>query len=707
LHEVTGQYRTRPGTRLPPGARLHADGVNFCIAGRHATNVWLVLYAHAESPEPCQVIALDPVENHSGFFWHIFVVGLKAGSCYTWRMRGPTDTSVSGLRFDERVELLDPWALAVSDRLWDRASAADAGRRLRGVVTQAPKPRPRSRARGLEGAVIYELHVGGFTRHPSAGVAAPGTFAGLMQKIPYLRELGITHVELLPVMAFDAQDVPPPVAARGLHNFWGYSTYGFLAPHPGYCLDQAQAPLEFRTLVDALHAAGIGVILDVVFNHTAEGGEDGPVISFKGISNDIFYHLDPADGRRYLDFTGCGNTLNCNHPLVAAFILFSLEYWAGQLGVDGFRFDLASVLVRGPGGAPLENPPLPWMIEFSSVLSSRCLIAEAWDAAGLYHLGAFPGMDWSEWNGHYRDVMRRFVRGEPGLVSAVATKLSGSADLYGDDGRKPVSSVNFITCHDGFTLHDVVSYGRKHNAANGEDNRDGSEENFSWNCGVEGATTDPAVLALRHRQAKNLLALLLLSRGVPMLLAGDEVLRTQGGNNNAWCQDNATGWFDWDLVAQNADFLRFTRELIALRRRHACLTANRFFSGAPTAGRDRPDITWHGTQLDEPLWPDPGARVLACTISALAPGEEDLHLVLNMADETLQAPLPAPGRSCWHLALDTSLSAPQDIQPPLLQRPVKQATYTVAPRSVVLLEARSPARRAGPVSRKAHVSRTA
>jgi len=689
-------YGTRAGSRFPSGASAAADGVNFNVFSRHATRVELLLYAAADSPAPAQVIRLDPEANRSFFFWHVFVVGLPVGVYYTWRMDGPDNTALTGRRFYPDRELLDPWALAVSDALWDRQRACDpnaaAGTGMRAIVVEPlpPATPPIERRRDLEGAVIYEMHVGGFTRHPSSGVAHPGTFTALREKIPYLRDLGVTHVELLPVMGFDSQDVPHPVAARGLVNYWGYSTHSFWAPHPGYCTDPAVANREFRALVDALHDAGIGVILDVVFNHTAEGGADGPVINFRGMANDIFYHLDHADRRRYLDFTGCGNTVNCNHPLVTAFILNCLEYWVEILGVDGFRFDLASVFARGDHGAPLDNPPLPWAIETSRLLSRVPVIAEAWDAAGLYQVGAFPGMAWSEWNGRYRDVMRRFVRGDPGLVGEVATRLAGSADLYADDGRRPTNSVNFITCHDGFTLLDLVSYEGRHNGNNGEGNRDGGNDNLSWNCGVEGMTDDPAVNALRLRQAKNLLAILMLSRGVPMLLAGDEVLRGQQGNNNAYCQDNELGWFDWRLMEQNAGMLRYTRELIALRRRHPCLTTNRYFSGAPAPGRDRPDVVWHGIRLNEPLWHDPQARVLACTLTGLEVGEADLHLILNMSDQALAAPLPLiPGRP-WHRAVDTARPSPQDIVPPGEQRALDPSAghYEVRPRGVVVLEAR-------------------
>jgi glycogen operon protein len=670
------------------------DGVNFCVYSRHATRIELLLFAEAASPEPFQVLVLTAERNRTFSFWHVFVEGLPPGTCYAWRADGPTDTQQTGRCFNPRKDLLDPWARAVTDARWDRRRAADrqdAGHAaLRAIVTRPiPRPHLRIAPRGLDGAIIYELHVGGFTRHPSSGVKHPGTFAGLIEKIPYLRELGVTHVELLPVMAFDEQDVPAPVAARGLSNYWGYSTHSFHSPHPRYCVDPACGDREFRALTEALHKAGIGVLLDVVFNHTAEGGAQGPMINFKGLANDVAYHLDAADRRRYRDYTGCGNTVNCNHPVVSAFIVQCLEYWAEKMGADGFRFDLASVFARDQRGELMEDPPVPWAIESSRILSRVPLIAEAWDAAGLYHVGAFPGMAWAEWNGRYRDVIRRFVRGDPGLVGEVATRIAGSADLYADDCRLPGNSINFITCHDGFTLHDLVSYNGKHNEANGEDNRDGANDNVSWNCGVEGETSDPAVVALRLRQAKNGVAILMLSRGVPMLLAGDEVLRSQGGNNNAWCQDNALSWFDWKRVETHRDMLRFTRESIALRRRHACLTANRFFDGKPIEGRGIPDIVWHGSRLDEPPWQDAQGRLLAFTIAGVAGDEEDLHVILNMSDQAVDAALPSiPGRR-WNVALDTSRSPPEDIIARGRQRPCAEAFYRAGARSVVVLEARA------------------
>ena len=684
-------YPTRAGSRFPAGTTVTPEGVNFCTFGRRVARMELLLYDAPDSPEPFQVVTLCPEQNRTFFFWHVLVEGLPAGTCYTWRADGQAVAQWNSA-FNRRKELLDPWARAVSDRLWDRRRGCDpdyAGHESMRAIVAASVPsriEPPS-LRGLDGAIIYELHVGGFTRHRSSRVGKPGTFAGLIEKIPYLCELGVTHVELLPVMAFDEQDVPPAVAARGLRNYWGYSTHSFHSPHPGYCVDPARAPQEFRALTDALHDAGIGVLLDVVFNHTAEGGATGPVINFKGLGAETVYHFDHVQ-RRFLDYTGCGNTVNCNHPLVTAFIVRCLEYWVEDLGVDGFRFDLASVFARDQRGELMADPPLPWAIEFSRTLSRVPLIAEAWDAAGLYHVGAFPGMAWSEWNGRYRDVVRRFVRGDPGLVGEVATRIAGSADLYAGGGRLPCNSINFVTCHDGFTLYDLVSYNEKHNRANGEDNRDGTGDNASWNCGVEGETADASVLTMRLRQARNYLAVLMLSRGVPMLLAGDEVLRTQRGNNNAWCQDNELSWFDWGLVETHADMLRFTRELIALRRRHPCLIANRFFDGKPVAGRGTPDIAWHGMRVDETPWNDPHARLLRFTMSGLGPDEEDLHVVLNMSDQSMEVPLPSiPGRR-WHVAVDTALPAPRDITSRQGQQNHPGMAYPSGSRSVVVLEAR-------------------
>jgi isoamylase len=693
---MKSSYQTTKGFYLPPGATVTEAGVNFAVFSRHAAGAELLLYESATSPEPFQTILLNPKMHRSFFFWHVFVEALPPGIHYTWRMAGPNDTASSGFRFNPKKELIDPWATAVSDAVWDRRRASDSSDQsrssFRAVVEKSEYfwVDKRQRKRGLEGAVIYELHVGGFTRHPSAEVRHPGTFAGLIDKIPYLQELGITHVELMPVMAYDEQFVPDSVSARGLKNYWGYNTHSFFSPHPGYCVtpELGTHSHEFKSLAKALHKAGIGVILDVVFNHTAEGNHNGPMINFKGFCNEIFYHLDPDNRNFYRDYTGCGNTVNCNHPLVTQFIVHCLEYWVEEMNVDGFRFDLASVFTRGEDGIPQANPPLPWRVEFSKPLADVPMIAEAWDAAGLYQVGSFPGLRWAEWNGRYRDVIRRFVRGDPGLVGEAASCIAGSSDLYAEEDRLPFHGINFITCHDGFTLYDLVSYNGKHNEANGEGNRDGCDNNFSWNCGTEGDTDDSGVLTLRRRQAKNLMSILLLSQGVPMILAGDEVLHSQRGNNNAWCQDNELSWFDWRLIEKNSDMLRFVKELIALRRRHPNLNRSEFLTGEAVAGRGLPDVAWHGYRLQEPLWFDPNAQCLAYTLAGLSDQEEDLHVILNMSEQTVEALLPEVDGRKWHRVLDTSLAAPDDIVPRARQIAYENFSYPISRRTVAVFEAR-------------------
>ena len=662
----------------------------------------LLLYKTATSKKPFQVVELDPRVNRTFIVWHIFVEGLTAGVFYTWRADGPT---TGGQRFDPRCELLDPWTVAASDALWDRWADGSGQSRysMRAIAVETERPgqcgkeQPRYMDLGeslyrAEEAVIYELHVGGFTRHPNSGVARNrrGTFLGMIEKIPYIQSLGVTHVELLPIMAFDEDDVPPTVAAQGLRNYWGYSPHSFYSPHPGYCVEPRKGThvQEFRQLVKAFHDAGLEVILDVVINHTAEGGKDGPTINFKGLGNELFYHVDAEDDFSYRDYTGCGNTINANQPMVSAFLLDCLEFWATDVGVDGFRFDLASVLCRGMDGEPLENPPIVWSIELSPLLARKRIIAEAWDAAGLYQVGRFPGYRWSEWNGRYRDVMRQFIRGDRGIIAEVATRIGGSSDYYQPADRHPFNSVNFITCHDGFTLWDLVSYNRKHNEANGENNRDGHNENLSWNCGVEGETSDPDVLALRHRQARNFMAVLMLSQGNPMILSGDEVLHSQHGNNNAWCQNNELGWFDWSLTEKHADMLRFTREMIALRRRHPSLMRRQFLSGRILELTGIPDITWYGRAGGAPDWDDPVEQFLAFTLSAVRKDEAHLHVMLNMSDLVQRVVLPVLEGVTWHRAVDTGLAPPEDIVAPDVARPIAGDEYQVRGRSIVVLEGR-------------------
>ena len=665
--------------------------------GRLATHVELLLYERSDSPTPFQVIELDPEVNRTFYAWHVYVEGLAPGTFYGWRMDGPGDTQSTGLRFNREKVLLDPWCLAVTNELWDRRRASLPGDNgafsMRGIVlVDAPYDwkgdKPLNHP--MEDAIIYEMHVGGFTRHSTSQVTHPGAFAGVIEKIPYLKALGVTDVELMPVMAFDEQDVPEGGAARGLRNYWGYSTHSFFSPHPGYAVtpEKGTHRREFRDMVKALHQEGIGVILDVVLNHTSEGGAEGPTINFKGMANPGFYHLDPNDRRIYRDYTGCGNTVSCNSPVASDFLVNCLEYWVQEMHVDGFRFDLASVLVRDPTGAPMYFAPTPWRIEFSNKLANTAIIAEAWDAAGLYQVGDFPGFRWAEWNGQYRDVIRRFVRGDRGLIGAVASRVSGSSDLYEWEGRVPSSSVNFVTCHDGFTLYDLVSYNGKHNEANGEDNRDGNNDNLSSNCGAEGETNDPKILSLRRQQAKNFVAILLLSQGVPMIQAGDEVLRTQRGNNNGYCQDNELSWFDWTLTEKNQEMLRFVAKMIAFRKRHPCLTRKHFLTGKKKEGTPFPDVTWHGTKLNEPLWHDPVAQILAYTLGRQREEEEDLHIVFNMSDYLVEMPLPSLSGRTWHRAIDTGQPSSGEIFEPSGQTRIEESFYRVSPHSVVVFESR-------------------
>jgi len=496
-----------------------------------------------------------------------------------------------------------------------------------------------------------------------------------LKKIPYLKDLGITAVELMPIFDFDETDVRF-VGGQRLPDYWGYSTLGFFAPQSAYCVSPESGShlQQFRDLVKALHRAGIEVILDVVFNHTDEADELGPTFSYRGIDNRTYYILAPGDPQYYMDYSGCGNTFNCNHPIPEKLIVESLCYWVREAHVDGFRFDEGSILSRDENGQISMHPPVVWAIELQDELADTKAIAEAWDAAGLYQVGGFPGDRWSEWNGRYRDDIRSFVKSDPGMVGAVASRMAGSSDLYQADGRLPTNSVNFVNCHDGFTLNDLVSYNQKHNEANGENNRDGNNNNLSWNCGVEGASDDPAVEALRSRQIRNFTAILMLSRGVPMFVAGDEVRRTQQGNNNAYCQDNAVGWFDWTLVEKNADMHRFFKRMIEFRKAHAALRRDQFF--APN------EIAWHGTQLNNPNWYDPNERTLAMTLAGSG-GDPDIHVMLNMYWKGLDFELPTDRR--WLKVVDTAAQPPHDIEDPGSETPVTGSTYSVQGRSVVVL----------------------
>ena len=681
----------KTGISHPLGATLIQGGANFSVFSRSASQVELLFFDRADDAKPRRTIALEPHRHRTYHYWHAFVPGMKAGQLYGYRVHGPSEPE-RGMRFDPTKVLLDPYGRGVVvPPDYNRQAAAQPGDNaaiaMKSVLAdlstydwEGDEPLHRSPAQ----TIIYEMHVAGFTRHPSSGVAKAkrGTYAGLIEKIPYLQDLGITAVELLPVFQFDAQDCPP-----GRVNYWGYAPISFFAPHQAYSSRRgALDPLdEFRDMVKALHRAGLEVILDVVFNHTAEGNEGGPTLSFRGFENEAYYILE-ADRARYANYSGTGNTLNTNHPIVRRMILDSLRYWVGEMHVDGFRFDLASILARDSQGHVMPNPPVLWDIESDPLLAGTKLIAEAWDAAGLYQVGSFVGDSWREWNGRFRDDARDFFRGTEGSVKRFADRMLGSPEIYAHKEREPEQSINFVTCHDGFTLNDLVSYNDKHNEANGEDNRDGANDNRSWNCGVEGPSDDPAIEKLRNRQVKNFLTVNLLSIGVPMVLMGDEVRHTQGGNNNAYCQDNEISWFDWTRLQKHADVHRFLKLLTARRllrgtgHERQRMSLNRLIQEARKA--------WHGVRLDQPDWAD-HSRSLAFTAQIR---EEKLlfHLILNAYCEPLEFELPPFDQgdgNPWRRWIDTALETPDDIMPWEEAPAVPGLTYRVEARSVVALYA--------------------
>ena len=655
----------QPGSPHPLGACPVAGGVNFSVYASDAQRLELLLYDDADAAAPVRRIDLSRAAHRTWHYWHAFVPGLRPGQLYAYAAHGPFDPAL-GLRFDAHKVLLDPYGRAVAlPRAWSRAAGCTPGRNdahaAKSVVADdaaydwrgdAPLRRPFTQT------VVYELHVRGFTRHPSAGVpdARAGTYAGLVDKIPHLLDLGVTAVELMPVFQFDPQDAPP-----GLTNYWGYAPVSFFAPHAGYARAGA-APLavldEFRDMVRALHAAGIEVILDVVYNHTAEGNERGPTFGLRGLDNATYYVLE--EGGRYANYSGCGNTLQANHPVVRRLILDSLHYWVQVMHVDGFRFDLAAILSRDQRGRPQPDAPVLWDIESDPVLAGTKLIAEAWDAAGLVQVGHFIGERWKEWNGRFRDDVRSFVRGDAGMVSRLADRLLGSPDLYGARPREPAQSINFVTSHDGFTLRDLVSYETPRNEANLEGNRDGSRDNRSWNCGAEGATDDPQVRALRDRQVRNLLAITVLSLGTPMLAMGDEMGRTLEGNNNAYCHDAPWNWLDWTLREREAGLHRFVRGLIALRNLRESVREDHRLTLAELMRVVR--VQLHGTRLGAPDT-STASHSLAVTASSLS-GDLLMHFALNAHAQALDfelPPLPAGAPGPWRRVLDTAYAPPEDL----------------------------------------------
>ena len=657
-----------PGKSFPLGATLLPGGANFSVFSKHASAVQLLLFDDVEDERPAKVIDLDPRER-TYHYWHVFVPGLQAGQLYGYRVHGASNV------------LLDPYgkcvARSANTAVTRKSVVADVG-----AYDWEDDRRP---CTPFAKTIIYELHVGNFTRHPSSGVdpARRGTFAGLIEKIPYLHDLGVSAVELLPVFAFDETSAPP-----GHHNVWGYQPLAFFAPHPGYSsrTDPLGALDEFRDLVKAAHRAGIEIILDVVYNHTAEGGAEGPTLSFRGLANDTYYLID-ATGANFVDYSGTGNTLNANDPIVRRLILDSLRYWVAEMHVDGFRFDLASVMSRDEQGHPVPSPPVLLDIESDPILANVKLIAEPWDAAGLYQVGGFAGDAWKEWNGRFRDDVRRFLKGDSATVRSLASRLVGSPDIYGAQGREPEQSINFVTCHDGFTLNDLVSYDHKHNEANGESNRDGSDVNHSWNCGVEGETQDDGVEQLRKRQIKNFFTLTLFATGTPMLLMGDEIRRTQRGNNNAYCLDDETTWFDWSALTRNADLHRFVTQLIALRNAKALplqrvdVTLNELIAGYR--------IEWHGVALGEADWGD-DSHSLAATFRFEADAVA-VHLMINAYWKALAFAVPELEENYlpWRRCLDTFRGTPEDVCRWTDAPAMSDATFVVQPRSIVMLVTRS------------------
>ena len=665
LAEVRETAEIRRGVPLPLGTRMVLDGVNFAIFSRNARRVRLELFANAHDATPARSIDLDPVRNRTGDVWHVWIQGIVPGQFYAYRVDGAYEPA-AGHRFNFNRLLLDPRATAITHQpRWDfdvargydaalgdarRSYADDAGAMPKCVFTRLlfdwkddrPPRHPWSRT------VIYETHVRGLTIHPSSGVPDPGTYRGLVEKIPYLKELGVTAVELLPVQEFNTHELKTrnPQTGELLRNYWGYNPVSFTAVNGSYCSAGAsgQQTLEFKEMVRLLHAAGIEVIIDVVLNHTAETDERGPTLCWRGVDNSIFYTLE-KDRRRYQNFAGTGNTINANHPVVRDYILGVLRYWVMEMHVDGFRFDLASILGRDSAGNLLTNPPLLEAIAEDPILSSTKLIAEAWDAAGAYQVGSFSERRWAEWNGRYRDDIRRFWRGDPGMLGTFASRICGSEDIYAKSGKGPESSINFITCHDGFTLNDLVSYAGKHNLPNGENNADGTNDNYSANYGIEGPTQDARIETLRRRQIRNFLLTLFISRGVPMLCGGDEFRRTQQGNNNAYCQDNDTSWYDWSLLQRHQDIFHCARRLIALRAAHPILAREQFYT--------HDDISWFGPGERQPDWNGPNSKAVACWIHDGR--AEALFLMFNASDQPVVFHTPvAPDMGRWRLAVDTS-----------------------------------------------------
>lgn len=684
LDEING-FGVRPGLYDRSGASVVEGGVNFTISSHGASSCELLLF-HRKSAEPYAVLPF-PEHYRIGDVYAMIVFGLEIGEFeYAYRMDGPYDPA-KGLIYDRTKYILDPYAKAVTGQSeWGTHLPGDRSYRYKARVVRDNFDWGNCKQPliPMKDTIIYELHVRGFTRHSSSGVRHPGTFAGLMEKIPYLKELGVNAVELMPVFEFDEMSGCREVDGRKLLDYWGYNPVCFFAPNTSYAaqVEYNQEGLELKQLIKALNDNGMEVILDVVFNHTAEGNEKGPFFSFKGIDNNIYYMLMP-DGY-YYNFSGCGNTLNCNHPVVRQMILDCLRYWVVHYRVDGFRFDLASILGRSETGEPLSSPPLLESLAYDPILGKTDLIAEAWDAGGLYQVGSFPSWNrWAEWNGKYRDDIRSFLKGDAGYARAAALRIMGSPDLYPPEQRGYHASVNFVTCHDGFTLRDMYSYNEKHNEANGWDGTDGTNDNRSWNCGCEGETDDPGVNALRLRMMKNACAVLLCSRGTPMFLAGDEFGNTQFGNNNAYCQDNEISWLDWSLLDENRELFDFFRFMTGFRRSHAAVREH-----TQPCSMGFPEMSSHSVKpwTADYGWED---RVVGVMFAGRTDdGADDLvYLGINAFWEIRQIGLPVlPEGMCWRPVVDTARGADSIITG---DEPLHQGIYICGARSVVIFVAKS------------------
>ncbi|MDO9042236.1 MAG: glycogen debranching protein GlgX [Desulfocapsaceae bacterium] len=679
---------TSRGFALPTGCTILSKGINFSIFARHAQEVILVINLPETTKTPQQQveIPLHPEVNRTGDLWHILLKTKRDDLRYGYRIKGPMSQKINGLVYDEENLLLDPASHIHTPRAWG-AKPSERDIPICEIIKhdfdwQDDQPLNIPLAK----SIIYELHVRGFTRHPSSNVAHPGTYRGIIEKIPYLQELGITAVELMPVTEFDENDnvFRDPKSGRLLKNFWGYNPVSFFALKSGYAADKAQHINEFKAMVLALHQAGIEVILDMVYNHTGEGKYDGVTSSFRGIDNRIYYLLD-HETHDYLNFSGCGNTMNCNHPVVRDLIRDSLRYWVMEMHVDGFRFDLASILGRDTSGHLLANPPMIEMIAEDPVLRDTKIIAEAWDAAGLYQVGTFStDARWAEWNGMFRDDLRAFMAGLDNTVGNLATRIAGSADLYQSSLRHPFNSINFLTSHDGFTLSDLVSFNEKHNEGNGEENRDGDNHNISWNSGTEGFTRSKTIQDLRFRRMRSMILILLLSQGVPMISAGDEFGHSKKGNNNSWCQDNTINWLNWDMVEKNDGLLRFFKQCIHLRKTHSLFQRTSFFSQAANTQctEGNPEIIWQSLTPCQQDWSSECHTLAFLLRGSRTDGNKSDHFFIMLngdknkdADFTLP---PVPGNSTqnWQQIIDTSLDSPNTFLD-LQQAPGKAPGTTV------------------------------